>query len=346
MDVLVIYQFCSFGGVERFILNRAEAFKKHVLDVTLFVGYVHDYGALSSFKEYIHLHQLDEYIHPFLIAGDSAFHDRDFPLVLVIDTPQVLGEYERYPNVFVECHTPYKENREYLKVIPDYIRGIIVPTNSFRSIISTEYPSLPPIHVIPYSIPEDFFNPPKSRELFTRRPLTYLARLDALKNYMEVLDLFERLKGQRDILHIIIGQEFMGESIYQTLTRKGLLENTILRSRADFARIPALIGMVKQHKGIFISASRGESCGLSAAEFICGGVPVLLSDIAAHRELVDDDERFLYPLGNLEIAEERIIELLKDWEALSPGLPSHGNKFKSDHFIHIWTDFINSQNNL
>ena len=62
----------------------------------------------------------------------------------------------------------------------------------------------------------------------------------------------------------------------------------------SFERIPSLMEAIRNQSGIFASASKGETFGLSAAEAIAGGVPVLLSDIPAHSWLVGGDTNHLF----------------------------------------------------
>jgi glycosyltransferase involved in cell wall biosynthesis len=101
--------------------------------------------------------------------------------------------------------------------------------------------------------------------------------------------------------------------------------------------------MIKNHRGLFLSSSRGESFGLSAAEFISAGVPVLLSDITPHRELVNDDEQFLYPLGDIQAAREKILRLLDGWEEASKSMEAYGQKFRGEAFLAGWQRFLDAQ---
>ncbi len=340
MDILVIYQFCSFGGVERVLLNRALAFNSHDLKVVISVGYLQDFGALDSFKRYIQANHLEKNILPFILPSDFSFDQTKYDLIQIIDTPQVLGKTIASDSVFIECHTPYIENRQYLKELPKNIKGIIVPSKSFRSLLMAEFPELLDIFVLPNPIPDEFFGMVKTPNIYRKRPLTYLSRIDTLKNFYEAIQIFKSVQDREDIFQIVIGQ---GESLkhgISLLEQEHLMGNTLLRDKILFEKVPSLINLVRQHRGVFISPSKGESFGLSAAEFICGGIPVLLSDIPAHQELVNHDDRFLYPLGNIDCAREKLISLLVDWDAMSTTVTTYGDKFKNASFIKNWYLFL------
>jgi glycosyltransferase involved in cell wall biosynthesis len=340
MDILAVYQFCSFGGVERVLLNRAAAFQKHNLDVRLHIGYLEDYGALESFRQYIHSHHLDDLIVPFLMDGSAALNHGRYDLVLAIDTPQIFEKPLPKPDLFVECHTPYIENRQYLRRLPERVRGVIAPSRPFRSLLMNEFPELDDVFVLPNPVPDDFYMGGESRKVFRKRPLVYLARIDALKNYEEAVCLFEAVRSRADIFQMVIGK---GGSLRERVSRLEelhLLDRTFLRERIEFDHVPSLIRMVREHRGVFVSPSKGESFGLSAAEFICGGVPVLLSDIPEHIELVNHDERFLYPLGDVHTADQKLNDLLDRWDEASAAMQACGSQFRSDAFIACWQQFL------
>jgi len=345
MDVLIIYQFCTFGGVERVVLNRAKAFKEYAQDVKISVGYLHDSGALESFKTYIHIHGLEDHLSAFLINKGSLADIKRYDYIFVIDTPQVFDQISDLYNVYIECHTPYVENRKYLRKLPSNVRGILVPSKSFKAVIGSEVSNLPPVFVMPNPVSKEFFEFESLNNIyFAKRPLVYFARLDKLKNFDEVVRIFERFVADDDIMYIVIGNGANEKSLIQSLEQRELLSKTLLRSQIDFDKAHNLVNTVKHHRGIFLSSSRGESFGFSAAEFISGGVPVLLSDIPPHYELVEGDKRFLYPLGDLQAAKQKLIYLLQNWEVMNIKISEYADKFRGDTFIKAWQNFIGEKN--
>ena len=342
MDILLVYQFCSFGGVERAVLNRSKTFRRYGQDVHISIGYLEDYGALQSFQEYIRANRLDNLLSAFLIDETTPPNLARYDFVFVIDTPRFFKHIGNADNVLVECHTPYVENRQYLKSLPGNILGIVVPSIWFKSLILQEFAGLPPVFVLPNPVPEEFYNisPKTDDSYFTKRPIAYLARLDTLKNFTEAARIFELFAENYNIMFAIIGNGAEAAETVTDLTGKKILGRSFLRDHIAFDAVPAFIRVVKGHKGVFISPSTGESFGLSAAEFISAGVPVLLSDIGPHRELVNADPRFLYPLGEVFAAREKIIALFEHWDDVSLTVEAYGKKFDGEAFINAWRNMI------
>lgn len=346
MKILIIYQFCTFGGVERAILNRARTFKKHGQDVRISVGYLHDYGALQSFQGYIQANKLDDCLSAFLVQNQAMPDLAHYDLVFNIDTPQVFRRTLHAGNLFVECHTPTFKNRQYLKTLPPNIRGIIVPSTAFKSILLSEFRSLPPIFVIPNPVTEDFFDIAAStmHTIYPADILAYLARVDdELKNFTETASIFELFAGDQNTMFAVIGRGVEDARLLSSLENKKIIGKMFLRDQIGFDAAPDFVRMVKDHRGVFISSSKGESFGLSAAEFMSAGVPVLLSDIGPHRELVNGDENFLYPLGDIYAAKDKIIRIRNEWNDASRRVRFYGQKFRGDSFIAAWQAFLDSQ---
>jgi glycosyltransferase involved in cell wall biosynthesis len=346
VELLMIYQFCSFGGVERVLLNRAIAFKNAQLNIKMSICYLHDSGALRFFRDYIILHDLEQVIEPLLLNTSSDDRlGRTYDLILVIDTPEVLPDLAGRDHVYVECHSPYWANRQYLRNIPKGIRGVIVPSESLRILIQKDFRNLPPIHTISNPVPDEFFQyrVPVSTT-FQKRPISYLARLDSLKNIREALDVFECFKDVENTMFFIVGEGAIREDFLRSLRAKGIMNKAFLRNSLPFDKIPLLVSTIRAHRGVFISSSKGESFGLSVAEFMAGGVPVLVSDIPAHRELVNGNDNFLYALGDVDSASKKISLLLENWDRMSDLMGDYANRFREGRFINEWLAFLSSVN--
>ncbi len=342
MDVLIIYQFCTFGGVERAVLNRVQSLKQSGLNIHVSMGYLNDSGALASFRNYIRAHGLSDHLSAFVFSSISNFDWHKYQLISVIDTPQVLDLLQQNNNVFVECHTTYHHNQQYLASLPKNIRGLLVPSVSLKEELITKFHHLPPIHIVPNPVPDVFYQdtPAGHGKVFEKRPLVYFARVDSLKNFDEALRIYSSTSQNDNIMYMIIGRGAGDPKLARILKKKKLLEKTLLRDQIPFDQAPYLTQLVRRHRGIFLSPSKGESFGLSAAEFMAARVPVLLSDIPAHRELVENDERFLYPLGNVNMATKKISQLMKNWDEMSMIITSYAHKFRGETFLSAWMDFL------
>jgi glycosyltransferase involved in cell wall biosynthesis len=103
-----------------------------------------------------------------------------------------------------------------------------------------------------------------------------------------------------------------------------------------FAAASRLLLAMADAGGIFVSPSRSESFGLSAAEAISCGLPVVLSDIEPHRALVDNNPFFLYPRGEHERLAERIAWLADHRAEAKNALEPLRNNLAARAFIEDW----------
>lgn len=346
MRILIVYAFCTFGGVERVVLNRMEAFRKYRLDVRIDMVFLHDLGGLKSFEKYIKSSGLSNCINLHVFNGDfsQGFALNDYDMLFIIDTPSVFSHLKGCRNFYVECHTPYAENRSYLKSLPDNVRGIIVPSEAFRKEIAPEVGQGKDIFVLPNTVADIFldFSSGGHYPFFSRRPLAYMARLDDLKNIEEALKIFEGC-GRRDVMFIVIGKGATDKDFVLKLNRLGLLGRCFLKEKIDFKRVPGFFATLRKHKGIFLSPSRGESFGMAVAESITSAVPVLVSDIPAHRELVASNSHFLYALGNVSQAEEKVSAILDEWDRCVESISIGRDKFDHSNFVKAWRRFISRE---
>jgi glycosyltransferase involved in cell wall biosynthesis len=340
MKLFIIYRFCTFGGVDRVILNRLEAYRKYRMDIKIDLLYLYDYGGLKSLQRYLDSFNLSGYIdiHVSSDTFPANLNINDYDMVLNIDTPSAFEHLKGCKNLFVECHTPYKENRTYLKTLPEYVKAVVVPSWAFRNIISKEVPAQKDIFVLPNSVSEIFFNSnlPEQHSSFNKRPVAYMARLDDLKNIREALKIFRELKSREDVMFIIIGSGAVQKDFVDRVEKAGILAKTVIRSKIHFDQVPQFLAMLKNRRGIFLSPSKGESFGLAVAESIAAQVPVMVSDILPHRDLLSSDSNFLYPQGDVRKAGEKINNILDNWENHSNTLKNYTYPLMHKLFIEEW----------
>ena len=61
MRLLYLYKWCTIGGVERVLINRAFVFKKYGIPIKMDI-YFYYKGVINDFKKYIEKYDLNEYI--------------------------------------------------------------------------------------------------------------------------------------------------------------------------------------------------------------------------------------------------------------------------------------------
>jgi glycosyltransferase involved in cell wall biosynthesis len=335
--VLYIYPWATFGGVERVLLNRALAFKNHGLGVRQDVCFLHKSNTWNIYAQSIEKLALSEFLR---IIEKPNFNDYD--CILIIDAPEAfVGIGEHHP-VFVECHTPYPENRIYLKKIPSIVKGIIVPSDYFGNQIKQEVsePFRNKILRLRNCVPDaERVNPgeiPSGVSFFNKRPIVYIGRTDYNKNTVEVIRIFANLRKYSgdDFLLIIAGPVAPGIDLVDEARRHRILDRFVLIPPVPFQSVSPLLNLIRVHKGVFISASKGESFGLSVVEAMVHEIPVVLSDRHAH--LVDQHSEFLYRLGDLDSAVSRIKAILENYEQAVKAIIEIKSLYQENSFIEDW----------
>ena len=310
--ILYVYKWATMGGVERVLLNRALAFKKENIDVSQDVFFLHDSGGKILLNQYIRKKELGRYLK---IVED--FNPQKYDVIHSIDTPEIFNMTNNFDKIVFECHTAYSENRGYLSQLPINIKNIIVPSLQFKEDIMDEIPQLlqPKILVFRNFIPENLVeNDYGITQVFNKIPIAYIGRVDKLKNVEEVIEIFVKLNRELgdNFLLIIVGPITKEVDLFKIINEKGIINRFIYIPPISFEKIPRLLNNIKVNNGIVISASKGESFGLSIAEAIVNGIPIIASNI--HSQLVENDETFLYKLKDTEEAVWKINYILNNRE--------------------------------
>lgn len=310
--ILYVYKWATMGGVERVLLNRALAFKKENFDVSQDVFFLHDSGGKILLNQYIKEKELGRYL-----KIVENFNPQQYDAIHSIDTPEIFDMTNNFDEIVFECHTAYSENRGYLSQLPINIKNIIVPSLQFKKDIMNEIPKLlqPKILVFRNFIPENLVeNNLELSKVFNKIPIAYIGRVDKLKNVEEVIEIFIKLNKKLgdNFLLIIVGPITKEVDLFKIINDKGIINRFIYIPPISFEKIPRLLNNIKVNNGIVISASKGESFGLSIAEAIVNGIPIIASHI--HSQLVDNDETFLYKLNDTEEAVKKIKYVLENRE--------------------------------
>jgi glycosyltransferase involved in cell wall biosynthesis len=97
-----------------------------------------------------------------------------------------------------------------------------------------------------------------------------------------------------------------------------------------------LMQLLQRRRAIFVSCSKGESFGLSAAEAMTTGLPVILSDIPPHAALAGGSEGLLYPLADFASLTNRMAAAITNYEALSAKSLELARHFSEQAFLDDW----------
>jgi glycosyltransferase involved in cell wall biosynthesis len=124
---------------------------------------------------------------------------------------------------------------------------------------------------------------------------------------LEIVIQAVRLVPDRHAIHVsIIGQGPLREEIKTSICKAGLDNRiTLLPYRPDWW------GLLKS-ASVLVSVSRVEGQPNVVLETMAAGCPLIVSDIPAHREFLDENSAILVPFDNPVALAEAIISLLTD----------------------------------
>ena len=138
----------------------------------------------------------------------------------------------------------------------------------------------------------------------------YVGRLAPEKALPSLIDAFAQTVQQiPDALLVLVGDGPMRVSIEQQVDRLGLSTKVCFAGRVEPANIPSWL----QIADVFTLVSFSEGFACSLLEAMSVGLPAVVSDITANRQLVDSGVHgFLTPVGNAEAVASGIVSLLQD----------------------------------
>lgn len=339
IKVCFIYPWATLGGVERILLNRALALKYYLPEIKIDFYFIHDSGGVASLEAAIIQYGLAEN------SSIISALNRDYDIVFVIDCPQAIElcikQSRRY---VVECHTAYAENRSYLAKLPKSCERVITPSSFFSDIIRSEFPKLPVLvtelrNFVPWDIYVEQLDLDNCLPPWSRKPILFFGRLDCLKDPLSLLDAFQMLEHRRrdEFMLLFCGPRSPEINLDDEIADRSLENLSVVLPPIPFLSARILLNSVSLSGGIFVSPSKGESFGLSAAEAISSLLPVVLSDIKAHVELVKGYEKYLtYSLGNIKQLSARIEAVFDDYSVACDAVIAARNTFSAKSFIEDW----------
>jgi len=339
LKVCFVYQWATYGGVERVFLNRAHAFEAIGEDVLIDVYYGADGGGLAAFVRAIQASGLER-----RICVVREFDQNRYDVVFVIDSPDMLpANISGKARWVVECHTPYRTNRAYLDALPRHVVEIAVPSATFAQTLAAERPAFANrIRVLRNCVSLSSDEQPPKLPAWRKRPLLYFGRLDELKNPQGFLDLLRELERHRPGKYFgaVVGPEVPGYDFNTRVERAGLHGMILRMPPLQFLRTSVFLQAWHQRGGLMVSPSRGESFGLAAAEAIAAGLPVLLSDLPEHSELMGGDIDHLYDPDDPVAGADRIEKMVSRYDECSMLMKRRAIKFGNEAFSGDWKALI------
>lgn len=171
----------------------------------------------------------------------------------------------------------------------------------------------------------------------------YVGRLIESKNLNTFLEVLALIRQQYNVLGILCGEGPQQTELSDYRHKLGLDENVHFTGY-----LPAnVVWSLMKKASVFVSLSAYEGCPNTVMEAMACGCPLVLSDIPAHREIVDEScARFVYP-ANIQQTADSIINTLNDKEAVkvrSLAAKQKSQKWSIDemarNYINVYKDAI------
>ena len=348
MNVTFVYRYLTLGGVEVVLRSRMLALPGLGIQTTLWFlsdgpgrslfarsGPGVRVGGLMALREHLSSGQVD--------------------LLSVIDTPEALDAVSAVPHrprVVLEVHTPYPENRLYLRSPAcNLADAVFVPSEHQRRIVSREMPRPPEVVVVPNPIGEAFEAPLGDVPPNAGPPaVAWVGRLDWLKNWRSFLQIAARV-GRRtpEVEFWIAGGGAPDEEadFERRCHRSGVIARARWLRGQPHATMPRLYDRIRASGGVVISTSRGESFGMAIAEAMARGCAVVAPRLGPFPEFIRDRaEGRLYKPGSTSAAADAVLQLLADADtrdrlggnARERILGSHSTSLAMEILAHTLTD--------
>ncbi|RVX38861.1 glycosyl transferase family 4 [Nonomuraea polychroma] len=305
MKVLFCYRYGVIGGVSTQLLNRYTHFSA---EFDIGVLYESDHGMVGHFPPGVaRVAATDE-------AREAAIREAEPDVLVVIDSPSFLSAWQRAGSpgsLILEVHTT-TTNLSYvseLAVRPDHI---VTVSEYMRGKLSAL--GLSPISVVPNCLDERWYAETVPPALESS-PVAWIGKLDGHKRWRAAADLLDRIATERPgVTPLMVGGYTAPASEVAALTTK-LTGSPALGSarwlpRVDYELMPALYSAIGANGGLTVSTTTDESFGMSVAEALVRGCPVIAPAVGALPEILPEEA--LYAPGDSAAAAAKALQALSD----------------------------------
>lgn len=302
MKVIFAYRYGILGGVATQLVNRMQ-FLKTVPGFEAKFFFLEDHGVgptLAPYGEVIFSKRAEDITQ---IPADVA---------VVIDTRELL-EAIKDPALVCEVHTTTEFGLAYLRQRSWNPELFVVPSSYSRDLLRYKFSigERETVEVIPNIVDAALFHPSTRDELKPLAPhpiVLWVGKLDDHKNwelFLEIAGLFHTQAP--DVEFWIAGgataPEEVGLSMLEAAEGLSLLDRLRWFPHIDYAGMRRAYGYVAESGGCAVVTSKDESFGMSVAEALLSGCPVIASCVGALPELAPDRPYLpLYPFGDVVAA--------------------------------------------
>jgi trehalose synthase len=269
---------------------------------------------LSEMKKNVY----EQIIYENVVRNHIGSHD-----MVVIHDPQPLGMIGHYPHhspwiwrCHVDMSKPDPELWEYLRPTIERYDAVVFSCKEYRQKLDTPQVIFMPA-IDPFSITNRELSEAQINERLehygipTDLPLvTQISRFDKWKDPQGVIRAFKQARKEVDATLVLLGNiatdDPEGEKVYHSLLDERD-ERILILSVED----TALVNALQRKAAVVLQKSKREGFGLTVAEAMWKGNPVIGGDVGGIRYQIADGENG-YLVSSVEETAERMVELIKN----------------------------------
>jgi glycosyltransferase involved in cell wall biosynthesis len=169
--------------------------------------------------------------------------------------------------------------------------------------------------VFPWGVDLQHFQPERSNHRSSSRFTIFCNRSWEPRYGVDVLaKAFVKVANQRSNVDLLLlGGGSQGQVIQKILERGGVLDRVMFVGQVSQADLPRYYHMAS----LYVSASHVDGSSVSLMEALACGLPVIISDIPANKEWVDDEVNgWVFPDGNAGALAARILQNMENPKAM------------------------------
>jgi trehalose synthase len=304
----------------------------------------------------INLTELKKEIYEDVVYENSIRNHLDHDRVIIHDPqplPMVLHYRKRGPWIW-RCHIdPTDRNEEvwlYLRKFIEAYDAVIFSLEEYKQELETPQVFFTPT-IDPFSIKNKEMDQNQIQERLeyhdipTDLPIvTQISRFDRWKDPEGVIEAFKLARQDVEATLVLLGNvatdDPEGETVYQSLLDQRE-ERIIILSRED----TALVNALQSRSAVVLQKSIREGFGLTVAEAMWKGTPVIGGNVGGIKhQIVDGENGFL--VDSVEDAARRIVQLVRD-EDLRKNMGEKARKkvrekFLMTRLLENYLDLLNS----
>jgi trehalose synthase len=270
----------------------------------------------------INLTDLKKRIYEEVVFKNAVRNHLDHDRVIIHD-PQPLPMVEHYskrgPWIW-RCHLDLTDRNQqvwnYMKGFVKQYDAMILSLDEYEQNVDIPQVSFMPA-IDPFSIKNKDLSEEQIQERLdyydipTDLPLvTQISRFDRWKDPEGVIEAFKLARQEVDATLVLLGSvatdDPEGEKVYQSLLDERE-ERIIILSRED----TALVNALQSHSAVVLQKSLREGFGLTVAEAMWKGTPVIGGNVGGIKHQIDDGVNG-YLVSSIEEAAQRIVDLVED----------------------------------